>query len=385
VDWTHHPALAFDFGGRARRDVDLGVSLAGHRGELGLRLAGGFRGEEGRRGRFVPDGTVASAALGPWTVYGGWPERWYGPGWDAGMVLSRDARPVPGIGFFNRVPRRSEGKVLGLVGPWRVDGFLGVLEGDRPISHPLLVHLRVAFVPFSKLELGINRGMMLCGEGRPCDPWIWLRSLVGLFDADNTGTAREPGNQVASFEARYAVNVAGLTAAPYSEVFIEDEVQDVSALFGLVLDGDRGRKGDAWRLRAEYSDTMANRILGNPDQGITYTHFIYTGGYTYRGRVIGHPLGGDSRLATLEGVLTRARGTTGWLRYRFADVNTSGNAEMRTVSVNRERIQVVEAGISLPNRYGATLGELRYLSDRPNTPGKRSPMLELEIGWRAAL
>jgi hypothetical protein len=41
-------------------------------------------------------------------------------------------------------------------------------------------------------------------------------------------------------------------------------------------------------LRAESSNVR-------DDSNLWYWHKIYTDGYTYRGRVLGHPMGGDSR------------------------------------------------------------------------------------------
>jgi hypothetical protein len=35
--------------------------------------------------------------------------------------------------------------------------------------------------------------------------------------------------------------------------------------------------------------------LNDDDTGLWYWHYLYTDGYTYRGKVMGHPMGGDSR------------------------------------------------------------------------------------------
>src|SRR3569832_190428 len=71
------------------------------------------------------------------------------------------------------------------------------------------------------------------------------------------------------------------------------------AMAGVEVWGAWGNHGASWRAHAEYADTAVNGLLGDPVFGITYRHHLYTDGDTYRGRVIGHSLGGDGRMASV--------------------------------------------------------------------------------------
>lgn len=68
-------------------------------------------------------------------------------------------------------------------------------------------------------------------------------------------------------------------------------------LAGAEIWGAWGWQGASWRLHAEYADTAVDSFFGSqPSFDTAYTHHIYTDGYTYRGRIIGHSLGGDGRM-----------------------------------------------------------------------------------------
>jgi len=274
--------LLYGFDGGARRDVDL--RLTGERtwNRTTVSLAVGYRNDEHGAGQVVLDGSYLSQGLGNWVVYGGAAERWYGPGLDAGLVLSRNARPVPGVGVFRDVPRRSHHALLRWMGPWRVDAFLGVLEGPRPdFRNPLLLNLHWSLQPWPRLNLAFTRGIMICGEGRPCGVDTWLRALFGVFDLDNTGDPGDASNQTASVSLAYAFPVGAGHLTPYTEFYIEDEIKFFSVAAGARAAGPLGDRGHAWRARAEYCDTYANRSFGTGDSdwlpvrpGVTYRHYV---------------------------------------------------------------------------------------------------------------
>jgi hypothetical protein len=66
-----------------------------------------------------------------------------------------------------------------------------------------------------------------------------------------------------------------------------------------------GRLGTS-RVFVEAVDTIAGNISGNDAPGAAYRHHAFAQGYTHRGRLLGHPPGGDVRALSLG--VQRARG-----------------------------------------------------------------------------
>jgi hypothetical protein len=387
--FTTQRSLIYGFDGGARRDVDVAASVQRTwRGTTG-RLALNYRSRDGDD-QLVLDGSRLSVGVGNWILYGGAPERWYGPGEDAGLVLSRNARPIPGVGIIRNVPVRSHHGLIRWMGPWRFEAAVGMLGGDRgDFAHPLNVNLYLSFEPWSRFDVAVARGIMICGEGRPCGLGDWLRSLVGVFDLDNqSGNAKDsdtftdPSNQNVSLSVAHTFLPGALQLSPYVEWFYEDEIDKLSVLFGTRLLGPA--RGGAWRGRIEYSDTYANRILGFldspwfvPTAGNTYGHYIYTDGYTFHGETIGHSLGGDGRLVTVEAALVGASGWSLLSRFRYADVRPvrGGDPFFRDTFV-------VELGAQVPVRKNRVGVALRWMEDDPFAPEGEGGVWQVEAAYR---
>lgn len=385
--FTNQRSLIFGFNGGARNDVDLNVSAQRTWSRATTRLTMGYRSGDGSD-TIVLDGSYLSLNLGNWILYGGALDRWYGPGWDAGLVLSRNARPVPGVGFFRSVPSRSKPGILRWMGPWRFDAFVGLLGGDRSdFAHPLNMNLRLSLQPLSRFDIAISRGFMLCGKGRPCGPEEWIRSLVATFDLDNPGTDEDPSNQNASLAVSYTFLPGAVQLTPILEWYFEDEFDFMSILLGTRLLVPAGE--GTWRFQLEYSDTYANRILGIldsswwvPTPGKTYHHFIYNDGYTHRGEVIGHPMGGDGRLVTVEAAIV---GRSGWSlvsRLRHVDIRIDPLSESEPIF---RETTVVELGSEFALGESRVGVNVRWMEEDPFATERNLNVWEVEAAYRARI
>ena len=81
------------------------------------------------------DGSYLAVALGNWSLGIDQVERWWGPGWDGSLILSKNARPVPALSLTRISPDPFEHKWLKWIGPWTFTTFMGQLnndEGERP-------------------------------------------------------------------------------------------------------------------------------------------------------------------------------------------------------------------------------------------------------------
>lgn len=378
------------FDGGVRENVDLGVSAEKHWGSTYAKLSLGWR--DGQPGKDVHfDNSYLAKALGNWVVYGGTLDQWWGGGWDAGMILSNNARPFPRVGIQRLNPKPFETKWLSWLGPWNINITTGRLDGGETrtdFDHPLVMHMRVTFQPLDRLDIGFSRAIQICGKDRPCGFSTWTDALIAVGDRDNTGTFDEPGNQLAGGDIRYSWVMGSLSYATYAEFVAEDEKKGLpdkfSVLFGATLDGYWASRDLQWRLRGEVSDTFAGNIFGISNKrraNITYTNFIYRDGFEFLDRTIGHSLSTDSQLYTGELTLTDKKANSYWLRYRYAKINKlslSANEQ----SGNREAINMVEAGMTARFDRGEARVEVRLMDDRPNTPGRSKADAQIEASWR---
>ncbi|GAB4126630.1 MAG: capsule assembly Wzi family protein [Rhodothalassiaceae bacterium] len=387
---TNRATLVRGFDAGAREDVAVFGSAEKHWGSSYAKLSIGWRDDQPGED-FHFDNSYFAQALGNWVIYGGTLDQWWGGGWDAGMILSNNARPYPRVGIQRLDPRPFDTKWLSWLGNWNLSVSVGKLDSGKTrtdFDGPLVAHIRLTLQPIERLDLSFSRAIQLCGEGRPCGFSIWKDALIGFGDRDNTGTPNEPGNQLAGADLRYSFTAGKLAWGLYIETIAEDENQPIvdkySLLFGATVDGWSERLGLRWRLRGEASDTKAGNIFGiGGDRifGVTFSNFIFTDGFEFLNRTIGHTLSGDSRLYTGELSATDEAARHYWLRYRRAVINV-GNRPSNEVSLNREQINLIESGMTAPIGMGEARVEVRLMDDRPNTPGRNDFDAQIEASWR---
>ena len=384
---TNDERVVRGFDGKARSEGDIRLSADRHFTSTYVRLSVSYR-KDDRDGNIQFDDSYIAKAAGNWVFYGGFVDQWWGPGLDSALTLSTNARPFLKVGLMRLDPKPFRTRFLSWLGPWQLNMFAGRLESDRgDFAHPILAGMRFSFQPLRGLDLGLSRTMQLCGTGRPCGFSTWTNAFIGVGNLENTGTFNEPGNQQGTLDARYSTYIGRHDFAIYAELMGEDEdnffIDKLSLMFGASVGGALQEGRLAWKLRAEYTDTKANRLVG---KGVfndsTYDHSIYTDGYTFRGRTIGGSLDSDTRLLTIAASMIDRRDRSYFLRYRYADVNDPGTPDHR-VSGNREKLNIFEAGSDWPTRFGLFSLELRLASDQLNTPGVADFNVAFEAGWKS--
>ncbi|WP_157263673.1 capsule assembly Wzi family protein [Azohydromonas aeria] len=271
----------------------------------------GVLGSTGARREWTLEGTEAAIPLGPGQAYASVQRRHWGPGWSGSLILDAAAPAVPAVGWRKTSNDPFETRWLSWLGPWNADVFFGGLQGHRQPAHPYLVGMRLQIQPLSWLQLGASRTLQWGGKGRDQS----LRSLWnGLLGQDNQGgTANEPGNQLAGFDARWHWNFAGgHQVAVYGQTTGEDEADYLPGknmkLVGAEWALQRGSR--SLRLFAE----RANTVAGLP--GVAYRHHIYLQGYTQDGTVLGHPGGGDVKLTSVGALLSQGSVSAEMVMYR---------------------------------------------------------------------
>lgn len=316
-----------------------------------VRLAVGSQTTRGRdRQRLVLDGSYIAQRLDSIILYAGYKEHWWGPGWISTLSLSTNARPMPQIGLTRVDSRQSETWLLSWLGPWQVEGFVGLLDDPRVAKNTGFVGLHFAFNPLPGLEIGLSRTTELCGSGHRCRP------LVDYFTFSNDEKRVNATNEQGSIELRYTGMADKLPYAVYAQFMNEDTNPLVhsttSRLFG----------GTIWlpyedltgRLTLEYASSIPTQnIWGGPIQhGAAYNNYDYIDGMRYRGRALGFSLDSDSVLYSVQAGVIDSGHRTWTLTYHRALVSTPQNNAGNVVTIAPTRFNGVEARFATPVEWG---------------------------------
>lgn len=327
----------FDSLGRESGEASAQIGVESERYSAALRVTGVSDAEDGQTVRL--DGSHATLRLGNWLLSANALDRWWGPGYDGSLILSNNARPMPGVLLERATALPFKWRFLEWLGPWRFSLGVSRMETERlDIDSPLFLAMRFTVMPFKDVEFGFLRTAQFCGEQLACD----FSSITEMFIGnDNIGidasAANEPGNQMAGFDIRWTSPIGNLPYAIYSQMIGEDESSYLPvkylAQFGI----------EAWKPLTqggivhgfvEYADTTCSAVSSSgPYYNCAYnqTKFIIEG-YRYRGRVIGHTTDADSRSLVIGANYTSADGDLWSLRARAAELNRDGTDGRNTVS-----------------------------------------------------
>ncbi len=125
----------------------------------------------------------------------------------------------PTFSLDRAVSEPFETKWLSWIGPWRLTTFFGQMEGSRDdYAHPLFWGMRVSARPLDGLEISLERTAQLCGEGRSCTWDDFWNMFSGNDNAgENVDPEDEPGNQLASWDIRWASPIGDWNYALYNQ------------------------------------------------------------------------------------------------------------------------------------------------------------------------
>jgi hypothetical protein len=275
------------------------------------------------------DGSYLGLTLGNFMVSVGAVERWWGPGWEGSLILSDNARPMPGITLERNYSDASPWPVLKWFGPWRAS--IALAEADRSdvaVPDSRFLAARITFKPRPWAEIGLSRTAQWCGQGRPCGFGPFRNLLLGRDNANSSLTRNdEPGNQMAGYDLRLRSPWARLPVALYGQFIGEDEAGGLPSKFlgllGAEVWGGAGN-GGSWRVHLEYADTACEFTRSHPSFNCAYRNALYPQGYTYLNRIIGHSMDNDGRMISLGGLWVRASGEAWSVLLREVDLNRDG-------------------------------------------------------------
>ena len=232
--------------------------------------------------------------VGPFELEAGRDSLWWGPGHHGSILMSNNARPFDMLKITNPQPIILPW-IFRAVGPVRAEWFLTQLEKDRDFPHAKLSGIRVNIKPHPYVEFGASRVVMFGGQGMPgLDFFDYFKPLAALSE-------QAQNNQLAGFDSSLLIplpkNRLLRSIKLYADAAGEDEAGFFPTKWGDLLGvqfNDIFKTGRT-DLRIEYADDI---VPGYPN--VFYTNSVYTSGYTYEGRVIGHHMGTQARDLVLQ-------------------------------------------------------------------------------------
>jgi len=315
---------------RGNAEVSGGLSWTGR--HVSVSLTGVLVDPGDNEGKVRMDGSSVGFALGNWTLSLNTLDRWWGPGWDGSLILSSNARPLPAISFDRNFTDAFASRWLSWLGPWDLNIMMGQLESERAVSDALLFGMRVNFRPHPSLEIGLSRTAQWCGEGRPCEASTLANLLIGRDNRGGSGVDfdNEPGNQLAGVDFRWGRPVSGMPFAVYGQFIGEDEAGGFpSRYLGQVGVEASGVWRDTWSWRwyGEYAGTKCQFFQSDDLYNCGYNHSIYSTGYRYRDRTIGHGADNDAKIVSM-GVMLASGTESEWrATVRSGTLNDGGEPD----------------------------------------------------------
>jgi hypothetical protein len=376
---TGQPGLLRDESTLGRENGEL-TSTGGamtDRYNITLSATGALDASDDQEIRF--DGSDVSVRWGNWIFSANQMDRWWGPGHDGSLILSNNARPMPAVSLDRIRSVPVDVPVLRWLGPWRFSGFLGLMENDRSdVDRPVFMGMRLSFKPAPIFEFGMSRSAQFCGKGRRCDLATFGRVLIGQDNAGIRGLddpLDEPGNQMAGFDVRVVSPFKPLPIAVYGQEIGEDNSstgipERYLALFGAEMWFMLGT-GSVLRGHVEYANTKTKWYNSQIEFDSAYTQGIFSEGYRYRRRNIGHTTDGDSESTSFMLSLTTGEGSRWSALFRRGRLDrccvpgannliTNGASRYTSSEASWEgRVQAHELGIQLgyENQTPASAGD----------------------------
>lgn len=215
--------------------------------------------------------------------------QWWGPGYHGSILLSNNAKPFTMLKISNPEPIILPW-IFRYLGLFKLTAFVTKLEKDRlDVAEPYLWGIRFNFKPRPYIEIGLERTALLGGKGRSNSFSTWWKSFT---NAGEHISDKETGDQRAGGDIKITVPWKIQPFQVYFEAAGEDSAGNFPTkwayLGGIYL--PRILSFEPISIRVEYATT---HVPNRPN--VWYNHHIYTAGYTYYGRIIGHHMGTDSK------------------------------------------------------------------------------------------
>ena len=235
--------------------------------------------------RTAVDELYGLARIGNVALWGGRRMQGYGPG-TSGMVMS-GLVPVDGAGIHVEPFRLPW--LFRHLGPVRGDITVALPDANGPVEQPYFILTRGSIEPHPRVGFGVTRGGMIGAV----DEHVSVGDVL-LFLAGAHTDGSEYDNQVAAVDAWFRPPAGSLPLLLYVEWGAEDSAGSWWDVPGIIAGAELAAvPGLPWLSVVLERTSFEGSNSGNPPW---YRHPIgFHDGWSMRGELLGHPLGGHGR------------------------------------------------------------------------------------------
>jgi hypothetical protein len=267
-----------------------------------------------------------------WQITFGPQTLWWGPSLGGPLMFSDNAAPINML-RINRVSPFKLPSILGWLGPWRTEWFLGQLTGHdfvlqsntglvgqfgQPVSRqPFMDGARFSFKPLPNFELGFSLTAVFAGGPTPLTTHTFLNTYSTSVGAGNETDPGHAGDRHSGLDFTFRIPGVKYGLSLYSEAFVMDEYSPIAywrnaaTWSGLYLAQVPKLNKLDFRVEAGYTDLPSGLENGTPTShytsGLFYAYNRYPdGSYTNGGDLFANWMGRESQ------------GVQAWSNYRFS-------------------------------------------------------------------
>jgi hypothetical protein len=212
----------------------------------------------------------------------------WGPGPGGSFLWSDNVEPIPMLRFTSQA--RLPGP-LSILGPVRVDSFIGRLEGHTYLRNPYVYGNKINFKPLPNLELGFGRTVTIGGKGG--DPLTAKNFFLSFFGQKSSQLDSVPGDSNTSFDWTFYVPKTRNYLAFYGDWYADDDFVPFQNppknpfRPGIYLTRFPGLAKLDFHMEAASTESS-----WFPNHGtLNYWNYKYRDGYTSNGNLIGNSVG----------------------------------------------------------------------------------------------
>jgi hypothetical protein len=290
--------------------------------------------------RFRLMDTYVASNQANWIFSFGKQSSWWSPDYSNALLLSNNAAPM----YMFRVSRQAPFEIPGvsrILGPMKIEFFVGKLSGNEFPARPILHGEKFSFKPSPNLEFGFTRTGEMGGVGRPITPKsVWL-SYTSLTNSVFFG-AINPGKRTSGFDFNYRIPYLRDWLTIYADALTTDNITafaDLSrAAFapGIYLTHFPKLPRLDLRIEAAYTDTP--KVWTPPRQPLgafgqfNYWDSFYHDLYTNEGNLIGSPVGREGH--SYQAWTTYHAGARNWIQFGYRHTSAATDFIPRGGSIN---------------------------------------------------
>jgi membrane-associated phospholipid phosphatase len=166
------------------------------------------------------DAYVAVNVKEGWQLSFGQQSLSWGPGPGGSFLWSNNSEPITMLRLMTPSAFRLP-SFLGVLGPIRIDQFMGVLQGRTDHQHPWVYGQKISFKPLPCLEIGYARTTTIGGKGG--DPFTTGNFFLSLFGQVSHKLNSVPGDTENEMDWTFHVPKVHKYIVLYGEVYAEDD------------------------------------------------------------------------------------------------------------------------------------------------------------------